>query len=145
MLNLLFTNTFMLAGLGALAVPVLVHLLLKRRKKRIQFSTIRFFQFQDEQSSRRRKLRNWLLLALRLMIVALLVLAFSRPYARQNTAGGAAQKQQRLVFVLDSSASMLATGSDGQRWTLAKDRIQKILGALTPDDRVALVECAAHA
>lgn len=145
MLNLLFTNTLMLAGLGALAIPILVHLLLKRRKKRIQFSTIRFFQFQDEQSSRRRKLRNWLLLAMRLLIVALLVMAFSRPYARQNAAGGAAQKQLRVVFVVDSSASMLATGTDGQRWALAKERIQKIIGGLTPDDRVALVECASHA
>jgi hypothetical protein len=143
--NLLFTNTLMLAGMAALAIPVLVHLLLKRKKKRVHFSTIRFFQLQDEQSSRRRKLRNWLLLALRLMIVALLVLAFARPYLHQNAAAGSAQKQLRVVFVLDSSASMLATGTDGQRWTLAKERIQKIISGLNADDTVALVECATHA
>lgn len=79
MTSLFFTNTLMLAGMAALAIPILIHLLLKRKKKQVPFSTIRFFQLQDEQSSRRRKLRNWLLLALRLLIVTLLVLAFARP------------------------------------------------------------------
>lgn len=141
----LFTNTLMLAGLAALGIPVLIHLLLKRKKKHVHFSTIRFFQFQDEQSSRRRKLRNWLLLTLRLLILTLLVLAFSRPYARQNEASGADRKQLRVVFVLDNSASMQATGTEGRRWTLAKDRIQKALSSLNADDSAALVECATHA
>ncbi|HZR15843.1 MAG TPA: BatA and WFA domain-containing protein, partial [Verrucomicrobiae bacterium] len=141
----LFTNTLMLAGMAALAIPVLIHLLLKRRKKRIQFSTVRFFQQQDEQSSRRRKLRNFFLLALRLLIVALLVLAFSRPYSRQNEAVAAARKQRRVVFVLDRSASMLATGTDGQRWALAKQAILKALGELGSDDAAALVDCETHA
>ena len=47
MTSLFFTNTLMLAGMAALAIPILVHLLLKRRKKQIQFSTLRFFQQQD--------------------------------------------------------------------------------------------------
>jgi hypothetical protein len=140
-----FTNTLMLAGLAALGIPVLIHLLLKRKKKQVQFSTIRFFQLQDEQSSRWRKLRNWLLLALRLLILTLLVLAFSRPYARQNEASAADRKQVRVVFVLDNSASMLATGIEGERGTLAKDRIQKIISSLNADDSAALVECATHA
>jgi ABC-type anion transport system duplicated permease subunit len=96
MTSLFFTNTLMLAGMAALAIPILVHLLLKRRKKQIQFSTLRFFQQQDEQSSRRRKLRNWLLLALRLLIVSLLVLAFSRPYSRQGWLA-VNRKQRRVV------------------------------------------------
>ena len=141
----LLTNTWMLAGLAALGIPVLIHLLLKRKKKRLPFSTIRFFQAQDEQSSRRRKLRNWFLLVLRLLILTLLVLAFSRPYARQNAASAADRKQFRAVFVLDNSASMLASGTEGQRWTLAKDRIQKVISNLNGDDTAALIECATHA
>lgn len=145
MQGLFFTNTLMLAAMAALGIPILIHLLLKRKKKRLPFSTIRFFQQQDEQSSRRRKLRNWLLLALRLLIVSLLVLAFSRPYRRQSQAAAAGQKQHRVVFVLDRSASMLATETEGQRWALAKDRIQKVLSGLNADDTAALVECATHA
>jgi hypothetical protein len=70
----------------------------KAQEKQIQFSTLRFFQQQDEQLPAR-KLRNWLLLALRLLIVSLLVLAFSRPYLRQGQASAANRKQHRVVFV----------------------------------------------
>ncbi|HTL18939.1 MAG TPA: BatA and WFA domain-containing protein, partial [Patescibacteria group bacterium] len=143
--GLFFTNVLMLGGLAALSIPVLIHLLLKRRKKRIQFSTIRFFKQQDEQSSRRRKLRNFFLLALRLLIVTLLVLSFARPYMRQSEASAGGQKQRRVVFVLDHSGSMLATGTDGQRWAVAKERIQRVLSELSQDDAAALVECATHA
>jgi hypothetical protein len=145
MLNLLFTNTLMLAAMAALGIPILIHLLLKRRKKHLQFSTIRFFLQQDEQSSRRRKLRNLLLLALRLLIVSLLVLAFARPYSRQSQASAANRKLRRVVFALDNSASMLAAGTEGQRWFLAKQQIQKVLSTLEEDDAAALIECAAHA
>jgi len=134
----------MLAGLTALAIPVLIHLLLKRKKKRLRFSTIQFFQFQDEQSSRRRKLRNWLLLSIRLLIVALLVAAFARPYLRRTASLAGAAQKQRVVFVLDSSASMLAVGTDGQRWAQAKQRTQKALAGLNRDDLAALIACSAH-
>ena len=43
MTRLLFTNLTMLAGLGALAVPILIHLLLRRKKRRLRFSTLQFF------------------------------------------------------------------------------------------------------
>jgi hypothetical protein len=141
----LFTNPWMLAGLSALAVPVLIHLLLKKRMRRLRFSTIQFFQKQDEQSSRRRKLRNWLLLALRLLIVTLLVLSFARPFVRQNQATAAGHQPRQVVFVLDRSASMLASNNEGERWALARSRAQKLLGAMDAGDRAALVACGTHA
>src|SRR6185436_7964706 len=105
----LFTNLAMLAGLAALALPVLIHLLLKQKKQRLRFSTLQFFLRQDEHSSQRRKLRNFLLLAVRLLLLAVLVLAFARPYARQHA--GATERRRLAVFLLDRSASMQA--SDG--------------------------------
>lgn len=143
--NIFFTNAFMLAGLAALSIPVLIHLLLKRKKKRLRFSTILFFLKQDEQASQRRKLRNWLLLALRLLVFTLLVLAFARPYLPKNAAGGGAEKKRQAIFLLDRSASMQATGTDGQRWAQTKERVQKAISELKPDDRAALIGCATHA
>lgn len=100
---LFFTNLWMLAGLAALTVPILVHLLLRRKKKRLRFSTVQFFLRQDEHASQRRKLRNWFLLTLRLLICALLVLAFARPYLQSSDPlnGGAGKRQ--VAFVLDRS------------------------------------------
>ncbi len=135
----------MLAGLAALAVPVVIHLLLKRKKQRLRFSTIRFFAKQDEQSSRKRKIRNWLLLAMRLLLFALLVLAFARPYLPQAKASASARQRRQVVFVIDRSASMQAADVGGGRWSMATDRIQKMLAELAPEDRVALVSCSSHA
>lgn len=142
--GIFFTNALMLAGLTALAIPVVIHLLLKRKKKRLRFSTLLFFLKQDEQSSRRRKLRHWLLLSLRLLIFILLVLAFARPYLPENPADGQGRRRQQAIFVVDRSASMQALGSDGPRWIRAKERAQKILAELKPDDRAALIGCSSH-
>ena len=138
--RLLFTNIGLLAGLAALAIPIVIHLLLKRKKQRLRFSTIQFFQKQDQQSTKNRKLRNLLLLAVRLLLLALLVLAFARPYLPQNQIGPAAGKRRQVIFVVDRSASMQANGTDGLRWERAKEAIQKILSGLKPEDRAALVD-----
>src|SRR5262249_26321257 len=121
----------------------LIHLLLKRKKKRLRFSTTQFFIKHDEQSSQRRKLRHWLLLALRLLIVTLLVLAFARPYLPQTGAAAVGRKKQ-AVIVLDRSASMHANGPDGSRWRQAREQVSKILSGLQRDDRVALIGCSSH-
>src|SRR5262245_51045198 len=97
-----FTNLALLGGLAALAVPILIHLLFKRKRQRLRFSTIQFFIKQDEQAKRRRMLKNYLLLAVRLLLVALLVLAFARPFTR--TALTAASQTKRVsIFVIDRS------------------------------------------
>jgi hypothetical protein len=140
----LYTHPWMLSGLAALSVPVIIHLLLRRKKKRLPFSTLQFFVKQDQQSSQRRKLRNWLLLALRLLLVALLVTAFARPFLAQRGALPATRQRRQAIFVLDRSASMLAVGTDGQRWTRARELMQHALGALDGNDRAALVGCSSH-
>ncbi|HUC83776.1 MAG TPA: BatA domain-containing protein [Candidatus Acidoferrales bacterium] len=138
----LFTNAALLFGLFALAIPVLLHLLMRRKKQRMRFSTLQFFLKQDEKSGQRHKLHQWLLLAARLLLVALIVLAFARPYRESAAPAGGAQERRNIVFVLDRSASMQAADDGVSRWTKAKGIIAKALDGLTWNDRVALVECA---
>jgi hypothetical protein len=140
-----FANPWMLAGTAALTIPILIHLLLKRKKKRLRFSTLQFFQRQDEQSSQRRKLRNWLLLAIRLMIVALLVLTFARPFLTESQAGAGATPRRQVVLVLDRSVSMRTVGTAGSRWAQARELVNQIMRDLHPDDRLALVSCSTQA
>jgi hypothetical protein len=141
MTRLLFTNLTMLAGLGALAVPVLIHLLLRQRKRRLRFSTLRFFEKHDEQSSQRRKLRNMLLLATRLLLLTLLVLAFARPFLTGGQGAGPRRPHRLAVLVVDRTASVQAVDSGGPRWPRVREALRKILADLTPDDRAALVGC----
>lgn len=135
--NVLFNNWMLLAGLLALAIPVIIHLLLKRRQQRMRFSTIRFFKEQDEQARRRRRLRNLLLLSLRLLLVALLVLAFARPYLMDAGEQADAASRRNVILVLDGSASMRT----GDRWSRAVAKVHETLNELTEDDRIALVVC----
>jgi hypothetical protein len=140
--QVLFSNAALMAGLAALAVPVLIHFFLKRRRLRLRFSTLQFFARQDEKAGRRRKLLNWLLLATRLLLLALVVTAFARPYLPDSPSANGVRKKQQVVFVLDRSASMMAADNGATRWSQAKDILRKNVGEMALDDRVALVDCA---
>ncbi|MBL9175600.1 MAG: BatA and WFA domain-containing protein [Verrucomicrobiales bacterium] len=142
---LIFSNAVFLSALAGLAIPVVIHLLLKRKTERVRFSTIRFFVAQDLQASSRRKLRNLLLLTLRLLILALLVLAFARPFLPTGSASPGARRPKQMVLVLDESLSLQAVDDGAPRWTRAVQAAKEALKRLQPGDRAALVSCEGKA
>ncbi|MGB7218873.1 MAG: BatA domain-containing protein, partial [Vicinamibacterales bacterium] len=75
-----FLTPLFLAGLGAIAIPILIHLIQRERKRVVQFPSLMFLQRIPYHSVRRRRIRHWLLLAMRVTAIALLVLAFARPF-----------------------------------------------------------------
>lgn len=140
-----FTNLALLGGLAAISAPILIHLLLRRKSQRMRFSTIQFFLKQDEQSMRRRKLRNLLLLATRVLLFALIVFAFARPLLRGLGTPPDEGQRRQIVILLDTSASMQARGPEGIQWTRALEAARKELGALKMNDRAALITCSTRA
>ena len=145
MLQLSFTHAAFLAGLASLAIPILIHLLLRRKKVRLRFSTLQFFLKKDEQTGRRRKLFHWLLLAARLCLLALLVSAFARPFLPESASAGHSHPKRQVVLVLDRSASLQATDAGISRWSRAKEQLRKTVAEMGSDDEAALVDCAAPA
>ncbi len=141
----LFTNPALLGALAAVAIPVLVHLLLKSRSQRMRFSTLRFFKQQDPRATQRRKLRNWLLLTLRTLIIILLALGFARPYLSGNSAAAANGTRRQVIYLLDRSASMLAADHEGPRWPRALQALRKSLDTLGPQDLATLISCGPRA
>ena len=135
----LFTHAFLLSALAGLGIPVLLHLLLKQRNPRMRVSTLRFFEIQETRSSSRRKLRNLLLLLLRLLVFALIVLAFARPYLPESWGGTARPKRRDVILVLDRSLSLRAIDSGKPRWPAALAEARRILATLTEGDRAALI------
>src|SRR5262245_59445920 len=67
-------------GLGAIVVPVLVHLIQRERKRVVEFPSLMFVQKIPYQSVRRRRIRHWFLLLMRAAAIALIVAAFARPF-----------------------------------------------------------------
>src|SRR5579872_6775032 len=92
------------AALAAIAVPILIHLIQRERKQIVPFPSLMFLRRIPYQSVRRRRIRHWLLLLMRAAAIALLVLAFARPFFPQGAVAAAALRGAReVVIVLDHS------------------------------------------
>src|SRR5712671_2930570 len=95
-----------LAGLAAIAVPVIIHLIHRERKVVVEFPSLMFLQKIPYRSVRRQKIRHLLLLILRCLAIALLVAAFSRPFFERKKVGVSTTGAREVVILLDRSASM---------------------------------------
>src|SRR5918996_4160356 len=96
-----------LVALAGLAVPVIIHLIQREKKNVVEFPSLMFLRRIPYQSVRRRRIRHWALLMLRLAALALIVAAFARPFFRRDTLAAAAQQGAREVAILvDTSYSM---------------------------------------
>jgi hypothetical protein len=84
-------------------VPIIVHLVFGQRARRVDLGTLRFLQITLSQNARRKRLKRWLLLALRIGTVCLLAVLFARPFLPSLLRKG----NDRLVMTLiDRSGSM---------------------------------------
>src|SRR5205085_4385540 len=74
-----FVNLSLLAGGVCMAIPVVLHLIMRQRPKQFIFPALRFIQERRLANQRRLQLRHWLLLGLRCGAIGLLALALARP------------------------------------------------------------------
>ncbi len=130
-------STILLAGLAAL-IPLVIHLFSRRRVKVIEFSSLRHLKEMEKRQLRRLKIRQWLLLALRMLIVLVAVLAFARPTAREGGAGSHAAVSAVVLF--DNSASMSRSVADGDLLDLARRRTVQLMETFSQSDGVALID-----
>ena len=124
-----------LAAAVAVSVPILIHLLMRPRARLVSIGTLRFLKLAIKETTRRRKIRRWLLLAMRMAAVLLLALLFARPYL--NSSGGLGQDTDVIVLV-DQSGSMAATYSGGTLFSCAQTAAEKILGDLPQGSKAHL-------
>lgn len=120
---------FLLGALAA-AVPILLHFLARDRAPRLPFSDVRFLERAFVRRDRRRRLRELLLLALRVVALLLLAIAFARPFL-----DAAGEAQRLTVVAVDRSLSLSAPG----QMALARESALDAVAAAPPDDLVAAV------
>jgi len=130
-----FLAPLFLLGLAALAIPVLVHLTQRERKSVIAFPSLMFLKKIPYESVQKRRIRDWLLLALRLAALALIVAAFSRPFVRGSSVAAAPGGARDIVVLLDRSYSM----GYGDSWSRAQRVAADAIASATPADRVSVV------
>ncbi|HKP29369.1 MAG TPA: BatA domain-containing protein [Gemmatimonadales bacterium] len=126
-----------LAGLAAIAIPVLVHLRHRERKEPVRFPSLMFLRRIPFREVRRQQIHHWPLFLLRVLAVALLVFAFARPFLRGRDAPLVATGAQgkELVILLDRSASM----GYGSRWSRAQSAARDAVNGMGRDDRASVV------
>lgn len=137
---MIFLNPAVLFGLLAASIPVLIHLLNLKKLKKIEFSTLSFLKELQKNKIRKLKLKQWLLLALRVLIILLVVTAFARPTLKGVALGGTTSAAKTTaVFILDDTFSMSAVGTEGSYFNQAKETINELLNNLQEGDEAALL------
>jgi hypothetical protein len=127
-----FANPVLLGGLGLTVVPILIHLLSRRRFRRIAWGATRFLLEAERENRRRVRFERWLLIALRCLAMALLALLVARPFVEPGLVasllGGRGQVQR--VILIDDSASLAFCRETTQDFALLREAGQRLLGWL---------------
>ena len=129
-----FLNQILLAGLAAAAIPIIIHLLNRRRFKRVPWAAMRFVQVSLQRNQRRMQIEDLILLLLRTLLVALLALALARPAIDWLRANFLGSSTIATAIILDRSGSMAAA----DRFGLAKQAAAETVDTL-PDGSAAAV------
>ncbi|ACF13443.1 conserved hypothetical membrane protein [Chloroherpeton thalassium ATCC 35110] len=144
-----FLNPAILFALFAAAVPILIHFLNMKRRKKIEFASLQLIKEIQKSSLRRFKIRQWLLLLLRSLAIFLLVLAFSKPILPGYLAGNGFSNQTKTsaAIVFDTSPSMrYADQRNGDQWRVAKTAAMEVLENFSENDEIFLLfSCEASA
>jgi hypothetical protein len=134
--GLSFLNGLFLAGAAAAAVPIIIHLVQRRRVQRVVFGSVRFLRKMSQRVVRRRRFTELLLILLRTLALALLAVAFARPFFWKPTrrAGASTVLGERAVLLLiDNSYSM----RESDRFEQARKEALDYLDDLESNDPLA--------
>ncbi|MCE7856202.1 MAG: VWA domain-containing protein, partial [Ignavibacteria bacterium CHB3] len=135
-----FLNPAVLFGLLAASIPIIIHLLNLRKLKKIDFSTLQFLKELQKNKIRKIKIKQWLLLALRVLIILAIVTAFARPTIVGVSIGGTTSAAKTTaVFILDDTFSMSVVDQNGSYFNQAKEAIKNILTQFEEGDEFGLV------
>lgn len=136
-----FLNVAMLLGLAAMSIPIIIHLLNRRRYDVVDWGAMQFLEV-SEVTRRRLLIEELLLMLLRMGLIALLVLALASPILTRKIVTGMGKRPDRdVVLVVDGSASMSYRPAKGpSTQDRARTWATTFLDKLQAGDKVALVQ-----
>lgn len=136
-----FLAPIMMAGAAAVSIPIALHFFYRARYKPLPWAPMKFLKEAVEQTSRRLKFQEWILLALRCLAIILLALALARPGRQDATAAGAGQPID-AVLVIDNSYSMDAKDGDRTRLGRAKEAALAVIDSLPDKSSIQIYTCS---
>jgi hypothetical protein len=133
-----FGNLAMLGWLAAAAAPLLIHLWSRHRFREAPWAAMQFLLEAIRKNARRMQLQQWLLLALRTLIIALVVLAVAEPYGEQLAASGAPAPAHRIL-VIDGSLSMAHQDGNISRFERVKELAADLVRNSRAGDKFSVI------
>lgn len=140
-LGITLLDAGLLAGLVAALVPTIIHLISRRRARRVRFAPMELLLRSQKRTARSIRLRQIALLLVRTVLVALLAMALVRPLFVQPSADGVRTTPTVVVVAIDVSASMQARVDGKSAFDDAQSEARALINALADDVRIGLVAC----
>jgi hypothetical protein len=131
-----FLNPFVLLALSAVGIPLLLHFFNLRQPQTVDFSSLAFVKELQKSAVQRVRVKEWLLLLLRMLAVACLVMAFARPTLTGQLAGVGERTRTAHALVVDNSLSMTLRDDQGEYLDQAKRQARGILETAEAGDDV---------
>jgi hypothetical protein len=137
-MSLLFANSALLPLLALAALPLLLHLFARARPPLYRFSSVELLWRVLRHTRRVKRPQDWLLLALRTLLIAALVLTFLQPmlFLAGGSGGGG---QRNLVVIVDATASMAWVDGAQTRFAAACAEAAEVLSGLTAADTANVI------
>ncbi|MFA8435498.1 MAG: BatA domain-containing protein [Marinifilaceae bacterium] len=130
-MSLQFQHPAFLWALFALIIPILIHLFNFRRYRKVYFSNLQFLKNLQAEHKSKSKLKNLLILLVRLLAMAMLILAFAQPYVPKNKILPQRKDGKELASIyVDNSFSMNAEGEKGKLLEVARNKALQIASSL---------------
>jgi len=124
--SLSFLNSIFLWGLTAASIPIIIHLIKRNKAVKVQFAAMRFLQVDPNKRVKSQRLKQLLLLLMRIVALAILAFAFARPFfSDQETAAFWGDQPKVAVVMVDNSYSMAVADNFNVAVSKAKDLVKR--------------------
>ena len=133
-------NAILIAGAALVGLPVLLHLIMKQEPKRLTFPAFRFLKQKLKTNQRKLRLRHFILLALRMLVIALFTLTLYQPSFQSDRLHISGERPVAAVVVLDTSPSTGYLTSDKSVLDEQKKRALEFLNELPDKSPVAVLD-----
>lgn len=135
-----FVNPLLLFGAGLVALPILLHLIMRRRPRHLEFPALRLIRRRQRANQRRLRLRHLLLLALRVAAILLLAAAMARPSVKFSGAWGSQERPVAAALVFDTSMRMEYRHENETRLEHARKMGLWLLRQLPAESEIAVLD-----
>jgi hypothetical protein len=135
----MFLKPIMLAGVGAAVIPLVLHLLNKARYRTVEWGAMMFLDAPPARHQASTRIRQAVILMIRMSMIALLAIALARPVIRGGKATANEDARVHAIIILDRSASMSIEDAGRTRMATAKQAVINILSNLNRGDEVSLI------